>query len=260
ERWQEALALKLASGDPMGTPLVMASLGQLAQKQGDLPGARARYEEALAFARAQGDEPCTAMALDHLGLLAAEEGDPGRARALCEEALAIRRRRDSLSGVSDSLLSLSRLAVARGSHEEAARLLRERVEVARETTSRRGLADALTGLADHLVAGPEPGAALTPYVEALEIRVLLGDTMAAGSLLARVAEMEARRGEYEAAARLAGASSRCTGEAEPSGPALEAARTRLGSERFRRALADGEGMGPQEALFYVRSRTHPDPG
>jgi ATP/maltotriose-dependent transcriptional regulator MalT len=91
--WAErSRAMCHASRDLMGEALSLASLGFVAERQGDLELARARHEEGLALARRMNEPIYLALALEGLAGVEAAQGEGARSAALLGAAHALRAR------------------------------------------------------------------------------------------------------------------------------------------------------------------------
>jgi predicted ATPase/class 3 adenylate cyclase len=217
---EESAAIAREIGDNDALARALTLLGVACLGHADLATARRHLEESLALAREHGDKVRLAGALNAIAELYRTEGDLDAAERMYEESLAVRRELEDRDAIAIDLLNLAVIAISRGLPDRARSCLREAYAIARELTSRK-----------------------------LEQAVLDG---AAG--LAVVA------GEFEAAARLYGASQ---GQVEAMRlkrePAVEAflspliaqARSALGASAFGAAEATGRAMAPEAAAAAV---------
>nr|WP_055506713.1 BTAD domain-containing putative transcriptional regulator [Nonomuraea pusilla] len=180
---------------------------------GDAEAAESGYAQALELAARLGSASAVERARYGLAEVARRRGDHGRARAAYEELLAAG---DGSFGSGltavQARTGLGRIAAAEGDAEEAAARQREALATALDLRSRPHAAGAMEGLAG----------------------------------------VAALRGDHERAALLLGAARALRGiprVGDPDVAAVEdAARARLGGERYARAHAEGARLTREEAL------------
>ena len=263
-RWLETALLDSAAAPP--TPARTAALlraGWIAWEQGDYEGSEALSAEALALARRAEEEVGVGAALSSLGWVALLRRDLGRASALAEEALSLGRNLGDAGGAARALLVLGLAAVVRRDHEAATALHEECLALAIRAGD--SLAAALSlgmgalaalGRGDDLLAQSlcERGFALAPRPRVMNVTAFLLQVSAA---VASAQESPAR------AARLWGAAgslresigaSLSPAEAHVHEPYVAAARAGLDAAAWRRAWAEGEAMGAEEAAAYAFAR------
>lgn len=120
-RFEEALPLARALGDPELISLALNGLGNLVSTAGDYDRAKALYEEQLALDRERG----VSGTLGNLGILAASQGDLSRAAALFVESLEISQEIGDTMGTSTALINMGQVALGRRCWQEAAGFLRD---------------------------------------------------------------------------------------------------------------------------------------
>jgi predicted ATPase/DNA-binding SARP family transcriptional activator len=150
EAAKEALALDRASGDEDGAAHSMGILADVVAYRGDLIAAEGLYEEAAELARRRGDRLELAITLYNLGHLARLQHDLLRAGELFEEALATFREVGDALGQAAVLQGLVEVASESGDHERAFAFLRVSTELHKEIQYVSGLLDCLGTWADLL--------------------------------------------------------------------------------------------------------------
>jgi predicted ATPase len=128
-RLAAVLALPGAAGQTAERASVLAHAGALAQKQGDLPAARALLEESLALWRLLGDQQGIARLLCELGDALFNLGQSQAAHALLDEGITLWRALDDQGGLAHAYYLLSYLLLAQGERAAARALLEESVRL-----------------------------------------------------------------------------------------------------------------------------------
>ena len=227
EAAEEALALDRASGDKDGAAQSMGILADVVAFRGDLISAERLYEEVVELARRRGDRLELAITLYNLGHLARLQRDLEKAEDRFEEALTIFREVEDALGQAAVLQGLVEVASESGDYERAFSFLRISAEVLKEIRYVSGLLDCL----------------------------------------ATSAELLAKLGEAESAARLWGAY-HVLGEeigrqaAHPLDAAARevsvgAAREALGDQLFERAWREGGRLTLDQAVALALERDPP---
>jgi predicted ATPase/DNA-binding SARP family transcriptional activator len=169
---EDALRAARRLGDRISTITALINLGNLLQASGRDHAARGRLEEALRMAREDGFARGIAGSL---GSLAALAEDPAQARKYFEESLAVARAAGDRPVVAATMANLGVLQ-ARSADSSAARSTFEEYRALSEQMGDpRGVAFAAQALADLAWRGADPGTASRLVLEALELRVTLGD-------------------------------------------------------------------------------------
>jgi tetratricopeptide (TPR) repeat protein len=147
---EEALALDRASGDEDGAAQSMGILADVVAFRGDLVTAEGLYTEAAELARRRGDRLELAITLYNLGHLARLQRDLSGAGDRFEEALATFREVGDAMGQAAVLHGLVEVASESGDYERAFALLRVSTELLKEIRYVSGLLDSLATSAELL--------------------------------------------------------------------------------------------------------------
>jgi predicted ATPase/DNA-binding CsgD family transcriptional regulator len=256
----EALALARRAGDRASAASLLDSLGMMARDAGDFAEAERLLGEGLALRRALGNAQGLAFSLTNLGDLARRRGDTAAARALLEEGLALRRELGDRPGLASSLNLLG--AVARDTGDPTARpLLEEGLALRREVGDQQGVARSLTQLAWLALDEGDAGGARDHALEALALRLALGDGGGFPESLEAAAAAATALGAREAGGHLWGAAAaqrRDRGLPAPPGDRARHERWRarsrqaLGERGYERALATGRALTPEDAVALAR--------
>jgi predicted ATPase/tetratricopeptide (TPR) repeat protein len=116
------LALTLDTDQRWAVAVARILLGNLAEADGDLDGARAQYLAALPLLRESFPPPAVARCLARLGSTALRQGDLARARTYLAESLQISVAAGQRAGIARGLLGFADLAASAGSADRAVRL------------------------------------------------------------------------------------------------------------------------------------------
>jgi predicted ATPase len=184
---------------------VLTSAAVLAQRQLDAPAARRLYEEALVIRRALDDLVGTAEALHGLGNLAYMQGDVAAAEALFEENLAVARNLNDRRIEAASLLNLgvvthSHYLRGRAPLEEVApratAYYEQALEIYRELGDRHGMALALENIGAMVQFLGDSARSLACHTESLALRRALGDKIGIAASARFLAYHAFRSGDY----------------------------------------------------------------
>jgi uncharacterized protein HemY len=115
----EALQIRRDLHDRSGVAWSLINLGEVAQAQGDVGGAREQFEESLAILRDLGDRSGRADVVAALGRVAQAQGDFASARVHFVESLVLRRELGQRLALPQVLEDLAGLAAAQGNHVRA---------------------------------------------------------------------------------------------------------------------------------------------
>jgi tetratricopeptide (TPR) repeat protein len=126
---REALDIHRDLGHRPGQANALISLGELRRRAGDLPGATRDLHEALGVYRELGDRGGEAEALNEVGALHRASGDLAQAEGCHQQALGLARQIDSSWDEAQALAGLGRCALATGNTAEAAGRLRQALEI-----------------------------------------------------------------------------------------------------------------------------------
>jgi tetratricopeptide (TPR) repeat protein len=284
--------------------MALENLGALAPFEGDRPTSWSCHTQSLRIRREVGDKLGIATSTRFLAGLAFWDGDLATARHLNEECLTIHRELGNQPRVAEALRALAECARGEGAIDEARRLLEESVQLHREMGARQDLARSLCSLGEAAIADRDFPVARRALDESLHLADEIGhlgtsawaraylamlgraegdwdgaaanvaaalDVVSGGyipHLLATLADvvagMAVARGDYEAAARLHGASDGLRyppgSEAEPRKSSLDddleaqAVTAALGPDRAAALHAEGRLMEPADLLAMLRGR------
>lgn len=201
-----------AGGPPALRAKALNAAAVLAQRQGDLAGARRSYQECLVVQRARDDRIGIATALHGLANLAVNDGDLVTARALFEENLAVARDLNAARMEAASLMNLGVVAHAafmRGHRDvadagpDAHRFYRESLAAYEALGDGYGQALALENLGT--LTRLHPGdwdAARQLHEQSMAIRRSLGDRLGIADSARYIAALAIRTGEVGTARQL----------------------------------------------------------
>jgi predicted ATPase/DNA-binding CsgD family transcriptional regulator len=257
---QEGLAIARELGDHLTEVYALRVLAWVARYRLDFTAARRWYEAALALERELGHETGISSALHSLAELAFQEGDDARARALCEEALPIALRGGDWGPYSEMLIILARMAIEQGRGAAARAYSAEARALRRQQGPRAGVASALHRLAEALDLEGERAHAGALHAEAMALRRDVGHLEGLASSLDAIGGHAARWGQAERAVRLLAAATtlRRSGalRLQPASQRerdafLALAQGQLEAAAYRAAWAEGQAMGPEDAIAYA---------
>ncbi len=219
----EALALRQSLGDAEGVAYALNNLGMAATERGGLARAAPLLDESVSCFRALGNAHGLAFALDNLGRVLAYQGRDAPATALLEESLALWRSMGNAQGVAETLSGLGPITTRRGDHARAVALHQEGLTLLWELgNERRLMASHIEGLAAVAAARGRAGHAARLWGMAVELRDRVGAPLA-----------PVDRDAFDRA--------------------VDAARERLGAERFTAAWARGRAVSPEAVSVAART-------
>ncbi len=201
---EESLRLAELGEDEDGIGFALNFLGSCAKAQGDYARSRAYFQRsAERYLRLQ-DEVGAAMVFNNLGNLAQASGDWEDAQRYYQQSSELFRAHEHEHGVATTLANLGRLACKQGLHDEARALLGESLALKRKIGDARGEAVALAGLGEVALATGAHAEARTHLLDALALGHQTGDMKLLLEVLVFFAELLARQGRGDEAARLLG--------------------------------------------------------
>jgi predicted ATPase/DNA-binding XRE family transcriptional regulator len=217
--WQEAH--RHSVGDPVIDSNSVAGIGLAALARGELVTAQEQFTAALALAAEGGDESEWTWALAHiwLGTVALLLGDPDEAVRRVESGLASARRRHDRLASYIALYNLFQVELARGDHPRARQHLEEGLRLSLETGDQANLAYLLDALA---------------VIEAAEGTVSRVPLLLGAAQAIREAMGSRGYGYYRP-------------DPDAVAAAEDAARQRLGPDRYDDALDAGRAMSSHDA-------------
>ncbi len=145
-RMEEGLALHLHLGREERAAQLRGDLGIVASRQGNLPEAQAHWEATLAYWQSRNEPRRAAAMLNNLGILARRRGDTDTAQERFLECLTLFRQAGDTLRIATILSNLGLTADSRGDLEEAARWFEESLALQRALGNGRGIAITLNGL------------------------------------------------------------------------------------------------------------------
>jgi predicted ATPase/class 3 adenylate cyclase len=232
------------------------TLGISAEREGDYERATELYEESLALYREAEDTWGIAASLLSLAnvLVAREEHE--RAKELYREALILSRESGDPDQFATGLANLGYEHLLEGDHEQATVLNEEAARLYRDRGSRGGLVYALDNLAWAALERGDHERARVLHEETLALCRELGDKLIGSESLEGLACAAAARGEAERSARLFGTARSLGYQQAPAEralrePYLAEARSLLEEAAWKAALAEGQAMTFEEAVFYA---------
>jgi predicted ATPase/DNA-binding CsgD family transcriptional regulator len=172
---EEALELCRAADSDWGTCVALATLGYIAQFDGESDRATALLGEALTIAERHDDKLNMAHALYGLGIVEHGRGDYERASELYTRSLALWRGLGAATRCAQSLTLLARMVHLRGDDVRAAALLEESLAAGRAAGSPRAIGWSLLYLGHIMRARGDFARADLLYVESLDQRAVVGD-------------------------------------------------------------------------------------
>lgn len=143
---EEGLALHGRLGREEQAARLRGDLGIVASRQGCLPEAQAHWEAILAYWQGRNEPHRAAATLNNLGILARRQGDTDTAQARFLECLPLYRQAGDTVRTATVLSNLGLTADSRGDLEEAVGWFEESLALQRALGNARGVAITLNGL------------------------------------------------------------------------------------------------------------------
>jgi predicted ATPase/class 3 adenylate cyclase len=261
-RWNDALALARAAGDPRTMALPLIHMAYPVSYGWRDPETRQRLlDEALPLAERSGDPLMLALAHRVAGDLAVQRGDLPAARAAFAVDLAGTRALKDTVGIWGTLVSLGQVAAREGDFAEARRYYTEARTLQRDSgAAPRMMVGTACRLAELALSEGDPAAAHAGFAEALALARQAGDPDGLAAVLEGLAAVAAATAGHRRAVTLAGAAAALR---EQGGRPLPAA-DRPGYERWlapasaaldegarAAALAAGRALTPEQAVAYA---------
>ncbi len=255
---REGLELCRAAGNPHEAAalrlLAVASL-----RAGNLAEAVARIDEAIATAHKLGNDWEEGLALSIKAAGMARLAMLREAQRTYEAALDVLRDNNGW-GVAQVRVGLGGVARARGDYQAAISHYQGALSLYQEIDARPEIARCLAGIASVALIQGDLGLCRASLTESLALSLATGQRLPVARGLEAFAALEARAGDAERAARLAGAALELRSAAghPPSAGAgarledlLGPARRSLGELRATSLLEEGRAMGADEAVQYA---------
>jgi predicted ATPase/DNA-binding CsgD family transcriptional regulator len=255
---REGLELCRAAGDPHEAA-ALRLLAVATLRAGNLAEAVARVDEAAATAHKIGNvwEEGLALSIKAAGL--ARLAMLREAQRTYEAALDVLRDNNGW-GVAQVRVGLGGVARARGDYQAAISHYQGALSLYQEIDARPEIARCLAGIASVALIQGDLGLCRASLTESLALSLATGQRLPVARGLEAFAALEARAGDAERAARLAGAALELRSAAghPPSAGAgarledlLDPARRSLGELRATALLDEGRAMSADEAVAYA---------
>ncbi len=255
---REGLELCRAAGDPHEAA-ALRLLAVATLRAGNLAEAVARVDEAAATAHKIGNvwEEGLALSIKAAGL--ARLAMLREAQRTYEAALDVLRDNNGW-GVAQVRVGLGGVARARGDYQAAISHYQGALSLYQEIDARPEIARCLAGIASVALIQGDLGLCRASLTESLALSLATGQRLPVARGLEAFAALEARAGDAERAARLAGAALELRSAAghPPSAGAgarledlLDPARRSLGELRATTLLDEGRAMSADEAVAYA---------
>jgi predicted ATPase/DNA-binding CsgD family transcriptional regulator len=255
---REGLELCRAAGNPHEAG-ALRLLAVAALRSGNLAEAVAAIDEAVATAHKLGNDWEEGLALSIKAAGMARLAMLREAQRTYEAALEVLRDNNGW-GVAQVRVGLGGVARARGDYQAAISHYQGALSLYQEIDARPEIARCLAGIASVALIQGDLGLCRASLTESLALSLATGQRLPVARGLEAFAALEARAGDAERAARLAGAALELRSAAghPPSAGAgarledlLGPARRSLGELRATSLLEEGRAMGADEAVRYA---------
>ncbi len=255
---REGLELCRAVGDPHEAA-ALRLLAVATLRAGNLAEAVARIDEAIDTAHKLGNDWEEGVALSIKAAGMARLAMLREAQRTYEAALDVLRDNNGW-GVAQVRVGLGGVARARGDYQAAISHYQGALSLYQEIDARPEIARCLAGIASVALIQGDLGLCRASLTESLALSLATGQRLPVARGLEAFAALEARAGDAERAARLAGAALELRSAAghPPSAGAgarledlLGPARRSLGELRATTLLEEGRAMGAAEAVHYA---------
>ncbi len=255
---REGLELCRAVGDPHEAA-ALRLLAVTTLRAGNLAEAVARIDEAIDTAHKLGNDWEEGLALSIKAAGMARLAMLREAQRTYEAALDVLRDNNGW-GVAQVRVGLGGVARARGDYQAAISHYQGALSLYQEIDARPEIARCLAGIASVALIQGDLGLCRASLTESLALSLATGQRLPVARGLEAFAALEARAGDAERAARLAGAALELRSAAghPPSAGAgarledlLGPARRSLGELRATTLLEEGRAMGAAEAVHYA---------
>jgi predicted ATPase len=255
---REGLELCRAAGDPHEAA-ALRLLAVATLRAGSLAEAVARIDEAIDTAHKLGNDWEEGLALSIKAAGMARLAMLREAQRTYEAALEVLRDNNGW-GVAQVRVGLGGVARARGDYQAAIGHFQGALSLYQEIDARPEIARCLAGIASVALIQGDLGLCRASLTESLALSLATGQRLPVARGLEAFAALEARAGDAERAARLAGAALELRSAAghPPSAGAgarledlLGPARRSLGELRATTLLEEGRAMGADEAVQYA---------
>ncbi len=205
-----AILSQLASSESASTTTVerariLANIGIIERKLGDLRASRYSLHEAVQTARQGGDDAVEVLtyALDNLGITAKRAGDASQAADCFRQALAVRQQTGDTVGQARTLTNLARLEKRLGEVARAQAACSEAIDLLLNSDDQAPLAAAHATMGEILESQGDLVGAERSYKKALQINETLGMPDNIAMSLSQVARILMESGDLPGAERYA---------------------------------------------------------
>jgi tetratricopeptide (TPR) repeat protein len=262
----EALASAGEAAAPRPRARALFDAGQLSYYMGRYAEARPYLEAVLRSAREMQHRPMLVAVLQPLAMACIGEGQNDVARAHLDEALAVAREIDDRHALLVAQSARAQLDRLEGRLAAADERCAHAVALAREIGHDESLASALLNLAMLRSDQGRIAEAQATVAEAAQLGARTESQLVGQSVVEVTAGLAADLGQWDLAARLAGAAAargRETGvHRDPAdeaylAPRLDRARRALGPQRYAEALEEGAHLAFADALMQARTCLQP---
>lgn len=196
----KALAIRERTSDREGLAYSYNNLGNAFRNMGDFEKALEYHKQGLALKIALGNRPSEAYSHQNMGLVYYAMGDHVNALAAYGRALAIREELDDPRGVGVSLNAIGQVE-ATTNPRAALRTYQRALALRRKTGDERGEMATEINLGNVYRRIGDTGRATAAYNRALTLGARLDTPLMRSNALKALAEVEAERGNHEAAYR-----------------------------------------------------------
>jgi tetratricopeptide (TPR) repeat protein len=188
-------------GDQPQVSIALAGLGDVAWRQGDIPGAMIFLTENLTLTREMNDLPALGNALNMIAIVNAVQGQFEAAIGTFEEARAVARRTGDRGRVAQALSNLGEVALMQHRLADARRHLQESLTLSYEVGNRFSMCNTHLGLGLVALLTDKPQEATPDLLKALTISQQIGATTISLGAMAGLARLLARGDDEEAQVR-----------------------------------------------------------
>ncbi len=195
---QRALEL-LPAGCRAQRAILLARVGDVLRRLGDLSAAIERLEQGLAVARQVADRKAEAAALIALGGVAYTRGSWDTAESCAQEGLALARECGDVRRQAQAAARLSWISTARGQHDDAVRWAEESLPLYEQVGDRQGMINAVNALGLVYLLRRELDRAAQCHRQHLTLARETGDRVGMSVALNNLGEVARMRSDYEQA-------------------------------------------------------------
>ncbi len=262
QRFERALELRRAAGDPRAIATTLGWLSFVAAASGDLERAIHLAEEAADVARGQGDQRTLAQALTRLGTHLTMNGDAERGAPLLEEATQLARQAGDLFTAAAALDSLGMAERQRGNLARSVALLREDLQLVDEIGYGVTAAEVRCQLADSLARTGHIEQARKLCLESVRMAHAVGDARRIANALRVAAAIEITQAYFGRAVTLCSAAENLLAskgirwmpvERAELEASLAIAQTELAAPAYELSLAFGRALDTDQAVRLAAS-------